>query len=390
MVCRYDPPGNVIGSFSQKVNSPVKSRDQCSAPSQPTPAPSSPTPPRGSAQCAENPGCTGLEGMCCPTSDGVRLGCCSARTLVAQSPTPPSFVEVDASASVTVVSYNLYWWNVRQNNRWSELWSRIRGESPLDLIGFQECEDVADVVRHSGLSGFEYYLGPKPNPAPLAWNAQVFSKIGGPGNKWIASDQWGNRHLNWVRLRHKSSGATVFFANTHGPLGNCGTTVGNNWLSGVNENRQSGDTVVFTGDFNCGTGSPAMNILKGQLTVAYDGGIDQILSDKGHKTSSGTGRREGSPSDHPLIKGSFTVSGSSNNQPPAGECHTAKEGEPCYTDVMWAMKTGIHEHPDWYGNLDASSSFEEFQENLCHNPNTHCKQPPCRDYTFAGRAIVLV
>merc|ERR1712228_733070 len=101
------------------------------------------------------------------------------------------------------------------------------------------------------------------------------------------------------------SGASVFFANTHGPLGNCGNTVGNNWLGGVNENKQAGDTVFMTGDFNCGTGTPAMNILKGQLRVAVDGGIDQILSDQGNKNSGG--KREGSPSDHPLIKGSFTV-----------------------------------------------------------------------------------
>jgi len=53
-----------------------------------------------------------------------------------------------------------------------------------------------------------------------------------------------------------------------------------------------------------------MNLLKGQLTIAFDGGIDQILSDRGRKESGGSGKREGSPSDHPMIKGTFTVSGS--------------------------------------------------------------------------------
>merc|ERR1711953_663786 len=52
-----------------------------------------------------------------------------------------------------------------------------------------------------------------------------------------------------------------------------------------------------------------MNILKGQVTVAFDSGIDQILSDKGRKVGSGSGRNDGSPSDHPLVKGAFTVSG---------------------------------------------------------------------------------
>merc|ERR1712039_564060 len=80
-------------------------------------------------------------------------------------------------------------------------------------------------------------------------------------------------------------------------------------VQGINENRRSGDVVFMTGDYNCGTGTPAMNLLKGRLGVAYDGGIDQILSDSAQKASGGNGRREGSPSDHPLIKGAFTVRG---------------------------------------------------------------------------------
>merc|ERR1711920_276011 len=163
--------------------------------------------------------------------------------------------------------------------------------------------------RSSGLSNFDYYLGPKPNPAPLAWNRQVFTKIGGPGNKYIAKDQWGNRHLTWVRLRHNAAGVNVLFANTHGPLGNCGTGVGSNWVAGINENKRADDVVFMTGDYNCGSGTPAMNMLKGQLNVAYDGGIDQILASGAEKASGGSGRREGSPSDHPLIKGAFTVRG---------------------------------------------------------------------------------
>ena len=38
--------------------------------------------------------------------------------------------------NLEVVSYNLYWWNVGQNNRWQALYDVIEGQS-FDLIGFQ-------------------------------------------------------------------------------------------------------------------------------------------------------------------------------------------------------------------------------------------------------------
>ncbi|CAE7242312.1 unnamed protein product, partial [Symbiodinium pilosum] len=80
-------------------------------------------------------------------------------------------VNKDEGYEVKVVSYNLYWWNVQQNNRWSNLHSRIRQQLPFDLIGFQECEDVEKTVRSAGLTDMDFYQGPsKPkfNPAPIA------------------------------------------------------------------------------------------------------------------------------------------------------------------------------------------------------------------------------
>merc|ERR1712190_657730 len=57
-----------------------------------------------------------------------------------------------------------------------------------------------------------------------------------------------------------------------------------------------------------------MNILQGQLSKSVDGGIDFILTDRGSVISGG--RQEGSPSDHPLIKGAFRVSGGSSGRTP--------------------------------------------------------------------------
>merc|ERR1712176_822789 len=104
-------------------------------------------------------------------------------------------------------------------------------------------------------------------------------------------------------------GVKIFFANTHGPLGNCGSTLGRNWANGVENNKAEGDVVFMTGDYNCWTGTSAMNILKDSLINDglhdIDGGIDQIITDVGVKEDGE--ELDGWPSDHPMIKGKFLV-----------------------------------------------------------------------------------
>ncbi|CAK0849494.1 unnamed protein product [Prorocentrum cordatum] len=46
------------------------------------------------------------------------------------------------------------------------------------------------------------------------------------------------------------------------------------------------------------------------------------------------------------------------------ECRTSVEGDECYEKVMWAMRTGIKQHPKWYIPLTSNSSFEDFQQHL--------------------------
>merc|ERR1712113_1202470 len=59
-----------------------------------------------------------------------------------------------------------------------------------------------------------------------------------------------------------------------------------------------------------------------------------------------------------------------------------KKGTDCYDHVVWAMRTGIHGHPDWYKGLSPASSFEDFQSNLhkhghhgCYGVPCHCEAP---------------
>jgi hypothetical protein len=60
-------------------------------------------------------------------------------------------------------------------------------------------------------------------------------------------------------------------------------------------------------------------------------------------------------------------------------CHTAVEGEACYTDVIWAKETGIKQHPEWYSApcaaLGDDSLFEEFQACVFKINSTTCPLP---------------
>jgi len=56
-------------------------------------------------------------------------------------------------------------------------------------------------------------------------------------------------------------------------------------------------------------------------------------------------------------------------------CHTVVTGDACYEDVAWAKSQGIFSHPEWYPGLSASSTFEEFQQNLYEKGI--CAYMPC-------------
>merc|ERR1712217_563303 len=60
---------------------------------------------------------------------------------------------------------------------------------------------------------------------------------------------------------------------------------------------------------------------------------------------------------------------------PIESCHTSEPGELCHRHVTWAMKTGIHDVPEWYPKLDEHSSFEAFQAWLHHLHHGDCPKP---------------
>mmetsp|Transcript_38074 Transcript_38074/g.75498 ORF Transcript_38074/g.75498 Transcript_38074/m.75498 type:complete len:442 (+) Transcript_38074:92-1417(+) len=247
-------------------------------------------------------------------ADGVDSGYGGPAPSPPAPPVPPPSPPAPSPVQVQVISYNLYWWCVSDeygncpqfaNGRgFNMLYDTIKRNGPVDLIGFQECDNVAQVLGGSSMApGFSSYAAP--GDAPMAWNSQKFFKIGGPGQVWVAHDQYGNRFMNWVRLQVQGSSQTVFFANSHGPLNGCGPDLGNRYLAGVNANKQPGDIVILTGDFNCGSNTAAIktmaSVLQNDATGASYAGADHIFSSRGVQVQ-WQGHVNGAPSDHGLLK----------------------------------------------------------------------------------------
>jgi len=56
-------------------------------------------------------------------------------------------------------------------------------------------------------------------------------------------------------------------------------------------------------------------------------------------------------------------------------CLIAPFDSECYKRVMWVMRNGIFEHPDWYPKSNIWSSFEEVQTELHEKSECHCPKP---------------
>ncbi|CAE7949297.1 unnamed protein product [Symbiodinium sp. KB8] len=237
-----------------------------------------------------------------------------------------------SGSKVTVATYNLYWWCVSNEYHnchqfgggqgFQELYKTIADNAPFDLAGFQECDDVEQVLRGADLQAFDYFA-PKGSDAPMVWSTERFQKIGGPGSEWIAKDKWGDRLMNWVRLREKATNTSIFFANTHGPLDQCGGDAGSkaasNYQGAIDKHKQPEDKVVFTGDFNCGSMDETMMTLgQGLFNAATDqsfNGADHVLVSPGVNLC-GYSSTGGFPSDHQFLKMHLSLDNGTSNSVP--------------------------------------------------------------------------
>jgi len=62
-------------------------------------------------------------------------------------------------------------------------------------------------------------------------------------------------------------------------------------------------------------------------------------------------------------------------RPTRAGCRTVSPGEGCYKQTLWAKTHGVYEHPEWYGKLTNSSSFEAFQDYLRTSGQVDCPRP---------------
>mmetsp|Transcript_41465 Transcript_41465/g.115229 ORF Transcript_41465/g.115229 Transcript_41465/m.115229 type:complete len:300 (-) Transcript_41465:195-1094(-) len=137
----------------------------------------------------------------------------------------PDFWEAQAPSKaleVRVLTYNLFWWNlfgIRHGNGGSA--SRlIAASGPFDMMGFQECEDVARVLNDAGLSGqYGFFAGDgsKTSAICMAYRRSSWLLLG-QGLSYVAWDKLGNRAAQWMRLQHIPSGQKVFFCEPPRPI----------------------------------------------------------------------------------------------------------------------------------------------------------------------------
>jgi len=224
---------------------------------------------------------------------------------VVPSPPPAS----SASATIKVVSYNLYWWNAHDQNPWKfdAIANNIKNTLKADTLGLQECDDP-NVIKSR--TGYE-----KASPFKGAQGVSVkpgLFRVGRIGSRDIkATGKWGPRYVTWAELTHLPSGRTFFHFNTHwcvhsgnGHTCHAGTryTGAQNILEAIRQEAGS-LPVVITGDFNAGMGEDGpQHFIRHGFTLAKSSWVDAIFFSSDHWNIKSTAKGDPANSDHsPVI-----------------------------------------------------------------------------------------
>jgi len=187
--------------------------------------------------------------------------CCGAGPAPAPSPGGSGF---------TIVTHNLYWWNLFGQRHGANFFNIFGGYGPYDIMFFQECDDVNYINSGLGLSG-QFTAGVSQRAVSLAWRTSRFSMLE-QGFRDVAEDNpnqyYGKRGVSWARLRDNTTGATLWVGSHHGPLsvntggkdGPEGTAA--NIMQLIADTKQSGDKVILAGDFNSDNNSAEIKAIK--------------------------------------------------------------------------------------------------------------------------------
>lgn len=146
----------------------------------------------------------------------------------------------------------------------SKIIAAAAGQMPIDIMGFQECNDATCTSRGAkelgGMKGdftaVTSFPGlPRRHATVIAFRTAAFELLASGGVE-VAEDRH-DQHLrgaSWVRLRHTASGKTVFFAKHDGPtLDNSGGLCGDEAtaykiLEMISSNAHVGDRMILVGD----------------------------------------------------------------------------------------------------------------------------------------------
>lgn len=204
------------------------------------------------------------------------------------------------TASVKVLNYNLYWWNLfeqrhGEDGRAGRKIATTNSPVEYDFMGFQECKDVERVHRDAKRHGLpEDYAVLSYVHEDIAlgmmYNKKRWTKLT-DGKEHVGIDSpkqfYGRRGVQWARFENEE-GASVFFINHHGPLpvsegGGCtGTATALNILRVIAQNAHADDAIVLVGDFNAQESSSRIHALSKFMNKVYSGtsmgGVDHIFT----------------------------------------------------------------------------------------------------------------
>ena len=301
---------------------------------------------------------------------GLELPCSRSCYPSTNSGTTDNSGSSSSGQSLTVVTQNLFWWNLFGQRGGANFYNAFKSYGPYDILLFQECDSVTQIKN--GL-GYDLSTYSPCHAVAMAWSNSRFTEIS-KGYEDVGEDRddqyYGTRCLVWARLQDKVSNKIVFAGSHHGPLpvNTGGKTGGYSVAQRINEvitkNLQSGDTVILGGDFNAESYFTTVTTLRDTFgyNLRKSDWVDHIFTKNGlDATPQITVIPKGSTgSDHDGLKlvwsnglgGSDTGSGTVVNPSPApASCGYIPTS--CSSDLSWAVNSGKYSHSEYYSNFQS-------------------------------------
>jgi len=202
------------------------------------------------------------------------------------APTPAPMPTSTGESSLTVVTQNLFWWNLFGQRGGGNFFNVFPSFGPYDIFLFQECDSVEHIRNGLGYPNMQAYQGG--HGVAIMWDSSRFHEL---DRGWdnVGEDRseqyYGFRGVTWVRLHDNISGKNIFAASHHGPLpintggATGGPAVANSITDLINEHKADSDAVILGGDLNAEVASETVLALKSNgLKLHASDWVDHILT----------------------------------------------------------------------------------------------------------------